>query len=206
MKHSKANSTEVAAKNLIGYEVQENCQLNSHNFEAGEKIIIEDHCEDSDWPGINWYDNYPQIFEPIYERHQSLTDRLLDNPMQEEEDFKDLIDAAYPSKEQSHQSVGHTPGEWKYYYPSVNALNESANYFSICLKNDPFVIAKIPINDKLFEAEANASLIAAAPDLLEALKMYKDYLDSIEFHGLWPVFLRPVTTKIQEAINKATKQ
>lgn len=34
----------------------------------------------------------------------SLTDTLLDNPMQEEEDYKDFIDAAYPSNVETNQS------------------------------------------------------------------------------------------------------
>lgn len=29
---------------VIGYEVQEDCRLNGKNFEAGEKIMIADHC------------------------------------------------------------------------------------------------------------------------------------------------------------------
>lgn len=41
----------------------------------------------------------------------SLTDRLLDNPMQEEEDYKDFIDAAYPSRPAQEQGK---ELDWKY--------------------------------------------------------------------------------------------
>lgn len=51
---------------VIGYEVQEDCTLGYHNFEYEERIMIDEHCEDHDWPGIVWYETYPQIFKPIY--------------------------------------------------------------------------------------------------------------------------------------------
>lgn len=52
--------------NIIGYRVLEDCTLDCTNFEYEEEIIIADHCEDYDWKGTDWYDKYPQIFEPIY--------------------------------------------------------------------------------------------------------------------------------------------
>lgn len=51
---------------IIGYKVQEECTLSYKNYEYDEKIYIDEHEEDQDWPGIVWYDNYPQIFKPIF--------------------------------------------------------------------------------------------------------------------------------------------
>ena len=53
-------------KQIIGYKVNQDCTLDYTNFEAGDEIIIEDWCEGSNWKGTEWYDSFPQIFEPIY--------------------------------------------------------------------------------------------------------------------------------------------
>lgn len=56
-----------------------------------------------------------------------------------------------------------TRGEWKYYYPSVNQFSDLSNTFTVCLKGDPLILAKIEIvNGNLEEAEANAQLISEA--------------------------------------------
>lgn len=53
-------------KKIIGYTVTEDCTLDYTNFEAGEEIMIsEDECPNN-WKGTEWFDHYPQIFEPIY--------------------------------------------------------------------------------------------------------------------------------------------
>lgn len=55
-------------RRLIKYIVQEDCTLDYTNFEAGEEIEIPDgdYCP-NDWKGIEWFAQYPQIFEPVYE-------------------------------------------------------------------------------------------------------------------------------------------
>jgi hypothetical protein len=54
-------------KNIIGYRCIADCTLEYTNFEMEEEIIIEDHCEDTDWKGVLFYENHPYEFEPIYE-------------------------------------------------------------------------------------------------------------------------------------------
>lgn len=49
--------------------------------------------------------------------------------------------------------------------------------------------------------EANAKLISAAPDMLEAIKMYLEI--ERENHGMMPVLLRPITKAMQSAMQKA---
>lgn len=50
--------------------------------------------------------------------------------------------------------------------------------------------------------EANAKLIAAAPELLEALQLFKE-IDK-EYRGVMPVLLRGFRDKAEAAIKKAT--
>lgn len=61
----EANENILKAK--IRYRCLEDCMLDYTNFEAGEEIIIADHCEDRDWKGTDWFDQFPQIFELIIE-------------------------------------------------------------------------------------------------------------------------------------------
>jgi hypothetical protein len=85
-------------------------------------------------------------------------------------------------------NTNHTKGDWK--ISAINKLNPTQR---IIHKEQGFVIAKIMNID---EAEANAKLIAAAPDLLKALKSAQNIL---------AVNYNTGTNEIDEAIEKATK-
>ncbi len=99
-------------------------------------------------------------------------------------------------------SSGITPGEWeirgntifvKGTYNKLATVSVQKNYEDRTFK---------PIQD--VEMEANVRLMAASPDLLEALKEYIEM--EREQHGNMPVFMRPITNKIKAAIEKATKK
>lgn len=69
----------------------------------------------------------------------------------------------------------HTPGPW-----SAEVDRENDHEINIVSGNRPFVATAWPANhqeDK--EQEANARLIAAAPELLEALRIVRDTLPHI---------------------------
>lgn len=63
--------------------------------------------------------------------------------------------------------MAHTPGPWETKWPKFNCSIESRGG----------VVATVYIGHTLgdSESQANASLIAAAPDLLEALKALRDH-------------------------------
>lgn len=54
-------------RRLIKYIVTEDCTLDYTNFEAGEEIEIPEE-PDNNWKGVEWFDKYPQIFEPFYSK------------------------------------------------------------------------------------------------------------------------------------------
>jgi len=85
----------------------------------------------------------------------------------------------------------HTPGPW---YPV-----EYAGYFDV--QNGPLYSDTSVSNIEYDEnAEANAKLMAAAPDLLDALIEARDFINSlvIEFPNDYEIL-----TKIDAAINKS---
>jgi len=93
-------------RKVTGYTVAENCTLDYTNFEAGDIIEIPiDDCP-HDWKGIEWFENYPQIFIPIYD-----TPSLLKENKQLKERIKDLEDSAIidmafnPLKEHNQQQA-----------------------------------------------------------------------------------------------------
>ena len=68
------NTTQPAPKpELIGFKVLEDCMLDATNFEEGEEILIHEHGEDNDWKGIVWFEQYPQLFAPMYDKETDLT-------------------------------------------------------------------------------------------------------------------------------------
>ena len=67
----------------------------------------------------------------------------------------------------------HTPGPWKFH------ANGDANDYSILGPNNNWVIAFIQNGEIWTEQQlANAKLIAAAPDMLEALVKWINYFES----------------------------
>lgn len=98
----------------------------------------------------------------------------------------------------------HTSGEWVY---NKNSLLVECNGDNVVMPSNfhsyPKPTHETFKNDKLFiEAEANAKLISAAPELLEALmeikRLYGDRTDYIgEYKIAWE--------NVNNAINKATK-
>lgn len=92
-----------------------------------------------------------------------------------------------------------TKGKWKMYYPPANQTNPDADKFSIGIENDPLVFAKVQITgNDLEEAEANAKLIAAAPELLEQLEQAKIILEIIDPEN-------PAIQQMESVIKKATE-
>jgi len=85
----------------------------------------------------------------------------------------------------------HTPGPWVYYYEKIGNQH--------IVWSDNSRIVSLSMND---DAESNARLIAAAPDLLEALQdlfidcMACDYNDGFN--------TSPLAKKVRAAIAKAT--
>jgi len=70
----------------------------------------------------------------------------------------------------------HTPGPW-----SINDWPQATTDIAIGAVGAP-LIAKVPLRDvSLNEQKANASLIAAAPDLLEALKLAVSALERSDY-------------------------
>ena len=92
----------------------------------------------------------------------------------------------------------HTPGEWRVGF-------ENAGIMAQCIERNP---GWIPVTGAcmsfafgavvaMVDGEANARLIAAAPDLLEALKI-------AETHGMWGTAEGwPVLAQVRAAITKA---
>ena len=99
------------------------------------------------------------------------------------------------------ENLKHTKGEW--YYVDGNdsscEVNVGETVVSICRweKNSGIM----SINRE--EMEANAKIISAAPDLLEALIEAKELIGN--FRLKIPVPTQDVWEKIDNAINKATK-
>ncbi len=91
----------------------------------------------------------------------------------------------------------HTPGPW-----SANGLKNDGG-FEISSEGRPFVICtRNPVNHRAGESNANAVLIAAAPDLLAALRQMDDFCQDFSE----AVFCRDgkIAGIIRAAIAKAT--
>lgn len=76
------------------------------------------------------------------------------------------------------EAMKHTPGPW---LVAPKALEENFFEDARILRHDGLVVASVVHNGDVVprEHEANANLIAAAPDMLEALKPFAKCCDSI---------------------------
>ena len=90
--------------------------------------------------------------------------------------------------------MAHTLGPWK--AQSIKGDNSNLVYKRIMASDKPVAFAGVY---KHPNAEANARLIAAAPDLLEACKMIIEFSNDNDIHR----FLEIAIPKIEQAIAKA---
>lgn len=103
------------------------------------------------------------------------------------------------------EKLKHTKGEWV-----VKSSKETNNLYSMIYSEDVRIAeVKSYGNDNCFndatytEKEANAKLIAAAPDLLEALIEAKERYCTNPYESL-TIEAKIIYDKINNAINKAT--
>lgn len=92
-------------------------------------------------------------------------------------------------------SAQHTPGPW-----SINEWPQATTDIAIGAIGTP-LIAKVPLRDvSINEQKANASLIAAAPDLLSVVKELEESAD------YWSEYDVPlgIVDRLRAAIAKAT--
>ena len=95
---------------------------------------------------------------------------------------------------------GHTPGPWVHYSASKHyPPGSSLNYGSIIWATGVGEVAQTPGLSDVEKDNANARLIAAAPELLEALKALMEYAGIIEERAD-----DVATNKARAAIAKAT--
>lgn len=97
-----------------------------------------------------------------------------------------------------------TPGEWSYFYNEEGGYSIGSDMNKDTEQLIGFVIPDETYSEKsdYIEAEANAKLIAAAPELLEALKNCYVRLRSLE--GKWELTGEDDQYKAYSAIKKAT--
>jgi hypothetical protein len=93
------------------------------------------------------------------------------------------------------ENLKHTKGEWQPF------MDNGELY--VTAENTRQSICKLPI--KYSHSEANAKLIAASPDLLEALINLKETIEGIGWDGYYNNIVKEALNKTDNAINKATK-
>lgn len=102
----------------------------------------------------------------------------------------------------SAQKTAHTPGPWKI------AQTEPPGDFVIHAKGIPWQLAYVPASTQIeWPLEANARLIAAAPDLLAALKTTAENIRSLGPAGALANVYAPYRewlAVVEAAIAKAT--
>jgi hypothetical protein len=105
----------------------------------------------------------------------------------------------------------HTPGPWKYVHaPNPKRLNQPEHLILGALANGTGGALICEVNNGWGDHEANCHLIAAAPELLAALKaMRKDYEELARNHsGAWHddeiLLHKEVNDAARAAIAKAT--
>lgn len=89
----------------------------------------------------------------------------------------------------------HTKGEWKW----INQTTQSGDYYKVT--GEAVSVCNITTRDSK-QAEANAKLIAAAPELLEACEQAFNMCDMLRMPT--ESDLKNMATFLKAAINKAT--
>lgn len=103
----------------------------------------------------------------------------------------------------------YTPGPWKAinmdgkYFPSV-LIGKPQPYSDRSGKHQARIVVNESHDSQMKTIQANARLIAVAPDLLEACKELLDLIDTLEYAGE-PVVEQDCMKKATRAITKATK-
>ena len=100
----------------------------------------------------------------------------------------------------------HTKGPWHAYYPQSSPARLASGLFHIDGGGPKSpLVAATPYKGDGHELWANAQLIAAAPELLDALKAARDLLASLppEIEQLETMAAEDTACQIQEAIAKA---
>ena len=95
-----------------------------------------------------------------------------------------------------------TPGPWEY-FPKLSG-SENHRGFRIGVDKGWFIADAMPIDMDGKEGEANARLIAAAPDLLEALQLLLDIERGGDQGGSFRERLYAAFRKAEKAVSKAT--
>jgi hypothetical protein len=86
--------------------------------------------------------------------------------------------------------------------PAERIINISGRRYADCREAGPLV-AVLPARDDNGDADANARLIAASPDLLEALKRIEPIIDVIEYFSPEKAVDGSIAKQIRAAIAKA---
>ena len=100
----------------------------------------------------------------------------------------------------------HTPGPWNVYRKSDAAPNDLPWVAATGNRVLAFVAYESILKDDLARADANARLIAAAPDLLETLKLFvSEYVELVESGdaGFWDAETEEKVKQARAAIAKA---
>ncbi len=99
----------------------------------------------------------------------------------------------------------HTPGPWKWYWRQEDGLT-NCGVFHERKRGMAYSVCRAPLYQTEEIWEADARLIAAAPDLLEALQQIKQRLDTCHLHIMngHEVFDSFYVEMIDKAIAKAT--
>lgn len=88
-------------------------------------------------------------------------------------------------------SVAHTPGPWK------------KEGLTICTSQGDIARIPVPNDGGVFDCQENACLIAAAPDMLDALKAAQEELCLIRMKDSDVVYDSTLRVKMSAAIRKA---
>jgi len=122
---------------------------------------------------------------------------MTNSPSPNEDQARDHLGDAPSRAEQSDAAAKHTPGPWEWDC-GIIPPDGPGRYADIYKDGGDLIIATF--NDQIAEGHANARLIAAAPDLLEALKLADAMLSGANMNA------GVVERKVKASIAKAEGQ